>query len=53
MKVACNDQDETLLFLSPDDSNSMSSPAQVRDRVLSNDSQTSTSTTSPSGPGSS
>ncbi|MFO7565286.1 MAG: VWA domain-containing protein [Enhygromyxa sp.] len=34
LKVACNEQDPTLLYLSPDDSNSMSSPAQIRDRVL-------------------
>src|SRR5690606_738019 len=34
MKVACDDQQPTLLYLSPDDSNSMSSPAQIRDRVL-------------------
>src|SRR5262245_49931584 len=34
LKLACNDQETTLLYLSPDDSNSMSSPAQIRDRVL-------------------
>jgi Ca-activated chloride channel family protein len=34
MKLACNDQEFTHLYLSPDDSNSMSSPAQIRDRVL-------------------
>jgi Ca-activated chloride channel family protein len=34
LKMVCNDQAETLLYLSPDDSNSMSSPAQIRDRVL-------------------
>src|SRR5690606_32654262 len=30
----CNDVDEVVLYLSPDDSNSMSSPVQVRQRVL-------------------
>lgn len=31
---ACNDVDDVILYLSPDDSNSTSSPAQVKDRVL-------------------
>ncbi len=31
---ACNDEDLTTLFLSPDDSNSMSSPVQVREAAL-------------------
>lgn len=31
---ACNDIDPVVLYLSPDDSNSTSSPAQVKDRVL-------------------
>jgi Ca-activated chloride channel family protein len=30
----CNDVDDVVLYLSPDDSNSMSSPVQVRERVL-------------------
>jgi Ca-activated chloride channel family protein len=30
----CNDADEVVLYLSPDDSNSMSSPVQMRTRVL-------------------
>jgi Ca-activated chloride channel family protein len=30
----CNDVDDVILYLSPDDSNSTSSPAQVEDRVL-------------------
>ncbi|HVH97406.1 MAG TPA: VWA domain-containing protein [Enhygromyxa sp.] len=30
----CNDADDVVLYLSPDDSNSMSSPVQVRTRVL-------------------
>lgn len=30
----CNDADEVVLYLSPDDSNSMSSPVQARTRVL-------------------
>ncbi|WP_181234537.1 vWA domain-containing protein [Enhygromyxa salina] len=30
----CNDVDDVILYLSPDDSNSMSSPVQVRERVL-------------------
>ncbi|MFV8751469.1 vWA domain-containing protein [Nannocystaceae bacterium ST9] len=30
----CNDVDDVILYLSPDDSNSTSSPAQVADRVL-------------------
>ena len=30
----CNDVDEVVLFLSPDDSNSMSSPVQVREAAL-------------------
>jgi Ca-activated chloride channel family protein len=34
LQVACDDQTPTRLYLSPDDSNSMSSPAQIRDRVL-------------------
>ena len=32
---ACNDVDDVVLYLSPDDSNSMSAPVQVRDVVLS------------------
>jgi Ca-activated chloride channel family protein len=39
-QAACNDADEVVLYLSPDDSNSTSSPAQVEDRVLA-DGQTS------------
>jgi Ca-activated chloride channel family protein len=31
---ACNDLDDVVLYLSPDDSNSTSSPAQVKDLVL-------------------
>ena len=31
---ACNDVDDVVLYLSPDDSNSMSAPVQVRERVL-------------------
>ncbi len=31
---ACNDVDPVILYLSPDDSNSSSSPAQIEDRVL-------------------
>jgi Ca-activated chloride channel family protein len=31
---ACNDVDPVVLYLSPDDSNSSSSPAQIEDRVL-------------------
>lgn len=31
---ACNDVDPVVLYLSPDDSNSTSSPAQIEDRVL-------------------
>ncbi|NVB38029.1 VWA domain-containing protein [Pseudenhygromyxa sp. WMMC2535] len=30
----CDDQNDVVLYLSPDDSNSMSSPVQVRERVL-------------------
>jgi Ca-activated chloride channel family protein len=33
----CNDVDDVVLYLSPDDSNSMSSPVQVRERVLKDD----------------
>jgi len=30
----CNDMDDVVLYLSPDDSNSMSSPVQVREQVI-------------------
>ena len=33
----CNDVDDVVLYLSPDDSNSMSSPVQIRERVLIDD----------------
>ncbi|MCA9696140.1 MAG: VWA domain-containing protein, partial [Myxococcales bacterium] len=36
----CDDQTDVVLYLSPDDSNSMSSPVQVRQRVLADNSQT-------------
>jgi len=32
---ACDDENDTVLYLSPDDSNSMSSPVQAREAVLS------------------
>ncbi|WP_146156168.1 vWA domain-containing protein [Enhygromyxa salina] len=35
----CNDIDDVVLYLSPDDSNSMSSPVQVRERVLTEGSE--------------
>ena len=49
---ACNDVDDVVLYLSPDDSNSMSSPVQVRERVL-NDGSSSLSATCRSACGSS
>jgi Ca-activated chloride channel family protein len=36
----CDDQTDVVLYLSPDDSNSMSSPVHVRERVLTEGSQT-------------
>jgi Ca-activated chloride channel family protein len=35
----CDDQTDVVLYLSPDDSNSMSSPVHVRERVLTENSQ--------------
>jgi Ca-activated chloride channel family protein len=35
----CDDQEDVVLYLSPDDSNSMSSPVHVRERVLTEGSQ--------------